>query len=45
MENVESITNSGSQLSSLKELAELKEQDIITQAEFEEGKKKILLKI
>lgn len=37
--------NQGNQLSSLKELAELKEQGIITEKEFNETKKKILSKI
>ena len=35
----------GTNLSSLRELAELKEQGIITEKEFEESKKKILNKI
>lgn len=44
IENTEEIKQ-GTQLSSLKELAELKEQGIITEEEFQESKKRILLKL
>ena len=42
---VEELKSNNSNLSSLKELAELKEQGIITEKEFEESKRKILSKI
>ena len=44
VENIEDI-NQNNNLSKLKELAQLKEQGIITDKEFEESKKKILSKI
>lgn len=44
IENTDEIKQ-GTQLSSLKELAELKEQGIITDEEFQESKKRILLKL